>query len=170
MNYLNRQGGVFTVLKGSKTYAFVRDKDMATLLAEMPSAVGFLGSDTYGELPDVLRQSIVFREIAATAIRYALACPEGNAKMFANLLSTGGRITVATSYSNALSRIAQQKDWCLDRVIPVGGSVEACANVLPEVDAIFDLVDTGNSLKDNGLAIVADNLGKLALGMAWQAN
>jgi len=39
---------------------------------------------------------------------------------------------------------------------------------LEGVDAIFDIVDSGRTIKENGLEIVADNLQPVSIGAVWR--
>ena len=78
---------------------------------------------------------------------FALAAPEG-----ADFYGGYGVKTIATKYPNVARRFFQSKNMDV-RVIKIEGSVEL-APLLGLADGIVDLVETGATLRENGLAVV----------------
>ena len=76
---------------------------------------------------------------------FALAAPEG-----ADFYGGYGRKTIATKYPNVARRFFQSKNMDV-RVIKIEGSV---APLLGLADGIVDLVETGATLRENGLGVV----------------
>ncbi len=78
---------------------------------------------------------------------FALAAPAG-----ADFYQGYQGKTVATKYPNVAKRFFQSKDMDV-RIIKIEGSVEL-APLLGLADGIVDLVETGETLRENGLAVV----------------
>ncbi len=140
---------------------------MPAVIARRPDAIGFLGSDTFDELPSNLRDRMVFYPAAQTEIRFALCAPESEAANVRQAIEERGCLTVASSYPNQTRRIADELGLKLPKIVELGGSVEAAPYILEGVDAIVDVVDSGRTLEENGLSIIVDNLGRLAIGAIW---
>lgn len=148
-----------------------RDADMDTLLDEFPAAVGFMGSDRYSEFDRDIQQRLAFCPIAETGIRYALATTQDKEPILTNKLLCPQPLVIATSYKRAAIRAINAlrgPGGPLVETVGLGGSVEAAPQMIPRVDAIFDVVDTGNTIAANDLTIVADDLGQLLLGAVWR--
>ena len=79
--------------------------------------------------------------------RFALAAPRGSA-FFSGYHSR----TVASKYPNVARRYFEGRDMDVE-VIKIEGSVEL-APLLGLADGIVDLVETGATLRENGLAVV----------------
>lgn len=78
---------------------------------------------------------------------FALAAPKG-----ADFYGGYGGKTIATKYPNVARRFFQGKNMDV-RVIKIEGSVEL-APLLGLADGIVDLVETGATLRENGLMVV----------------
>jgi ATP phosphoribosyltransferase len=55
------------------------------------------------------------------------------------------------------------------RYIPVetmdiNGSIEGAPTIFPQVDAVYDIVESGRTAEENGVQIVYDDLAPVALG------
>ncbi|MDE5755124.1 MAG: ATP phosphoribosyltransferase, partial [Oscillospiraceae bacterium] len=62
--------------------------------------------------------------------------------------------TIATKYPNVTKSFFENKNMDVD-IIKIEGSVEL-APLLGLADGIVDIVETGTTLKENGLAVVED--------------
>jgi ATP phosphoribosyltransferase len=152
-----------------------RDGDMVALLEEQPDAVGFMGSDRYNELSEDTRAWLQFYPIAETAIRFAAATIPEKVSAASAKFEKEEPLVIATTYPNqAVAAIADLWQADLEEtaamVEPVyfGGSLESKPRQIPRVDAIFDVVDTGQTMRANNLIIVADQLGTLSVGAVWR--
>jgi len=141
---------------------------MPGVLIRRPDTIGFFGSDTFGELDENQSSQLEFEPVIQTEIRFALGGLSTEVKRIRQVISSGGDLVIATSYPRQARRIANTLGFYLSDVIELGGSVEAAPYILREVDAIIDVVDSGQTLKENNLSVVADNLGKLAIGAIWR--
>ncbi len=161
---------VFIQDVADKRFALLRDGDIPTLLRESDRPqIGFIGSDSFGELTDRAQASLNFRPLADMAVRFALASPKGNCKNVQKKLELGDTINVATSYPRATKSFVGQIGVPFKIVTSPRGSIEALPFVRNDVDAVIDLVKSGDTLRANGLNIVADNLGKVAIGAVWKS-
>lgn len=133
------------------------------MLKECPRAIGFMGSDRYGELDDAEQEWLRFVPLAETAIRFALATSENKVARLANKQSSGESIVVATSYPKAVDR----QFGALAIPLVLGGSLESKPQLIGRVDAIYDVVHTGNTIRANNLKIVMDNLGSVTVGAVY---
>lgn len=119
-----------------------------------------IGTDKWYELSESVRQQLRFEAFSALACRFALAAPNG--------LELRDGDLVATSYPAAWQRFVMTTGYGyrLGRV-PKGKAESAPARGWAA--AIYDIVQTGRSLADNGLEI--KRLGpRIALGGMWRAN
>ena len=83
--------------------------------------------------------------------RFALACPKG-----ADFFDGYTRKTVASKYPKVAGEFFKSKGMDVD-IIKIEGSVEL-APLLGLADGIVDIVETGSTLKENGLEIVEELL------------
>ena len=68
--------------------------------------------------------------------------------------------TIATKYPNVTRNFFENKGMDI-RIIKIEGSVEL-APLLGLSDAIVDIVETGSTLKENGLVIIEDNVAPIS--------
>ncbi len=64
------------------------------------------------------------------------------------------RLTVATKYPNVAKKFFAQKGQAIE-IVKLNGSVEL-APLIGLADVIVDIVETGNTLKENGLTVLED--------------
>ena len=81
--------------------------------------------------------------------KFALACPKGT-----DFFSGYKRKTVASKYPKVAKEFFESKGMDVE-VIKIEGSVEL-APLLGLADGIVDIVETGSTLKENGLEVVED--------------
>ena len=77
-----------------------------------------------------------------------------------NFFSGYNAITIATKYPNVTRNFFEGKGMDI-RIIKIEGSVEL-APLLGLSDAIVDIVETGSTLKENGLVIIEDNIAPIS--------
>ena len=127
-----------------KTYAIASNSDIPGELAEGVADFALLGTDKLNELEQP--EQFSSEAIGKLACRFALLLPQGNTT------KQGQEISVATTYPNSLRAFAKQEDIALGAIRKLSGKVErAPASGL--TDAAFDIVETGTSLRANGLEI-----------------
>jgi ATP phosphoribosyltransferase regulatory subunit len=153
--------------KGRKLLIALPDANMEFFLAKAPDVityvehgvcdVGIVGKDTIAE------QGGTYYEIMDLGIgkcRFALAAPKEtpvkggtpDSPMDSARIGTYGSKTIATKYPNVAERYFESKGMDVE-VIKIEGSVEI-APLLGLADAIVDIVETGVTLEENGLAVI----------------
>jgi ATP phosphoribosyltransferase regulatory subunit len=118
--------------------------DVITYVEHGVCDIGIVGKDT------ILEHGGTFYEVMDLGIgkcRFALAAEKGR-DFFAGI----GARTVATKYPAVTSRYFESKGMDVD-VIKIEGSVEI-APLLSLADGIVDIVETGTTLKENGLEVI----------------
>ncbi len=106
---------------------------------------GIVGSDILRELDSDVYEPVDLK-IGRCAI--ALAAPEGRS------LDYSQSLRIATKYPRTAERFFRTKNAHV-HVVRLDGSVEI-APILGLADAIVDVVETGRTLRDNGMAIVEE--------------
>lgn len=92
-------------------------------------------------------------------LRYAWAGLRQTEERFWTKLKYGELPLVGTSYPNATRSLFRGRV----QIAYTPGSTEVLPYLQPEVDAICELVRTGDSLRQNGLTIYRDNLSPVKL-------
>lgn len=147
-----------------------RDADMFTCLEGRPDGIGFVGTDVWNELPSDRKRMFPFLKVADLPVRLALLTTEEKAELFRRKLARAEPLLIATTYPSgarvALNGLAQQ---VAGRCIPldtfdINGSIEGAPTIFPQVDAVYDIVESGRTAEENGLEIVYDDLAPVTLG------
>lgn len=118
--------------------------DVITYVEHGVCDIGVVGKDT------IVENGSSFYEVMDLNIgrcRFALACPKGT-----DFFSGYKRKTVASKYPKVAKEFFESKGMDVD-VIKIEGSVEL-APLLGLADGIVDIVETGSTLKENGLEVV----------------
>ena len=108
--------------------------------------IGVVGKDT------ILEHGGKYFEVADLGFgrcRFALATKKG-----LDFYGGVGVKSVATKYPNVNRRFFESKQMDVD-IVKIEGSVEL-APLLKIADGIVDIVETGTTLKENGLAVIED--------------
>jgi|GEM_PF-2966547 len=147
--YSQRVGGV--------EYAITRNSDMADELQE-GAAFGLMGADGFGELSPA--RALRFEAVSRLACRFGLFFPEEAA--------WDGReaISVATSNPCALTEFVGRRGIRLASILLKQGKIERCP-ASGQTQAGFDIVETGSTLRNNGLRLVVRDA-PLMLGGVWR--
>ncbi len=130
------------------TFVTMRPSDVPTYVEAGAADVGITGKDVLMEQSD--RVFYELSNLGYGGCRMVLAGPDGDDRLNEQARRLGA-LRIATKYP----RIAQQFFEDTGRaaeVIEVKGSVEL-APISGLADAIVDLVDTGRTLKENGLVV-----------------
>ncbi len=118
--------------------------DVITYVEHGVCDIGIVGKDT------IVEHGSAFYEVIDLNIgkcRFALACPKGT-----DFFSGYKRKVVASKYPKVAKEYFQSKGMDVD-IIKIEGSVEL-APLLGLADGIVDIVETGSTLKENGLEVV----------------
>lgn len=127
-----------------------------------------MGSDTYGELSDEAQNGLVYRAVADTRLRIGLLAASSQVESVQNKLAAGETLNVATSYPRAAKRSSGALGCAVRIVATLSGSVEAAPTVYPGVDGVIEIVDSGDTAKQNDLMSVRDNLEAVTIGAVWR--
>jgi ATP phosphoribosyltransferase regulatory subunit len=125
---------------------FVKAADVITYVEHGVCDIGIVGKDTIAE------QGGIFYEILDLGVgrcRFALAAPRTR-----NFYDGYGSKRIATKYPAVAGSWFESKGMDVE-IIKIEGSVEL-APLLGLADAIVDIVETGSTLKENGLEIIED--------------
>ena len=120
--------------------------DVITYVENGVCDLGVVGKDT------ILENGHCFYELLDLGFRrckFALATQKGK-----DIYSGYKAITIATKYPNVTRAFFEEKNMDV-RVIKIEGSVEL-GPLIGLSDAIVDIVETGSTLKENGLEVIED--------------
>lgn len=120
--------------------------DVLTYVEHGVCDLGVVGKDTIAEGGGSFYEVL---DLGFGRCRFALAAPKGS-DFFAGYAAK----TVASKYPNVTRAYFDKKSMDV-RIIKIEGSVEL-APLLGLSDGIVDIVETGSTLKENGLAVVED--------------
>ena len=146
---LFRSGG------GDIEVVLAKAADVITYVENGVCDLGVVGKDT------IMENGSCFFEILDLGFgkcRFALAGKGGRSAE--EFFSGYGEKTIATKYPNVARNFFEGKGMDI-RVIKIEGSVEL-APLLGLADAIVDIVETGSTLKENGLTIIEDNVAPIS--------
>lgn len=140
---------------------FVKTADLTTYVEKGAADIGVIGKDTImEEQPDVYE--LVDLNVSKCELAVA-GFPEQQYETMKNL-------TVATKYTNLTKAFFDEKGIRVE-IIKLNGSIEL-APLLGLSDVIVDIVETGTTLKENGLVVldkVADVSARLIVNKASYA-
>ena len=120
--------------------------DVITYIEHGVCDIGVVGKDT------ILEHGLAFYEVLDLGFgkcRFALAGPEG-----ADFYSGYSSKRIATKYPKVAREFFEKKGMDVE-IIKIEGSVEL-APLLGLSDAIVDIVETGNTLRENGLRVIEE--------------
>lgn len=146
---------------GRFTFIFVKPSDVPTYVEYGVADAGICGRDVLMESQAKVHEPL---DLGFGRCRIAVAGRTAVVGEDYNLLST---VRVATKYPKITSEYFQARGIPIE-VITLSGSVEL-APVLGLSDRIVDLVDTGQTLKENGLEVIdviADSTARLVVNRA----
>lgn len=137
---------IMPVGDGSLEIVLAKATDVVTYVETGVCDMGVVGKDT------IMEKGGIFYEVADLGFgkcKFALASVKG-----ADVYSGYRTRTIATKYMNVTKNFFEGKDMDIN-LVKIEGSVEL-APVLGLADAIVDIVETGTTLKENGLEVIED--------------
>lgn len=142
--------------KGRKLILSISDANLEVVLAKAADVItyvehgvcdlGVVGKDTIMEYGGSFFE---LTDLGFGKCRFAVAAKQGT-----DLYSGYSIKTIATKYPNVTRRFLEGKGMDVD-IVKIEGSVEL-APLLGLSDAIVDIVETGTTLKENGLVVIED--------------
>ncbi|MBQ3069311.1 MAG: ATP phosphoribosyltransferase [Clostridia bacterium] len=123
-----------------------KSADVITYVENGVCDLGVVGKDTIAESGGRFYEVL---DLGFGKCRFAVAAPKG-----ADIFGGYHEITVASKYPNVARRFFERRGMDV-RIIKIEGSVEL-APLIGLADCIVDIVETGATLKENGLEIVTD--------------
>ena len=120
--------------------------DVITYVEHGVCDLGVVGKDTIAESGGRFYEVL---DLGFGKCRFAVAAPKGN-----DIFGSYHEITVASKYPNVARRFFERRGMDV-RIIKIEGSVEL-APLIGLADCIVDIVETGATLKENGLEIITD--------------
>ncbi len=141
---LKNKGRRLILPVGEYEAVLAKAADVITYIEHGVCDIGIVGKDT------ILEHAGSYYELLDLGIgkcRFALAAKAGT-----DFYAGYGAKTIATKYPSVTARFFEEKGMDV-RIIKIEGSVEL-APLLGLSDAIVDIVETGSTLKENGLAVI----------------
>lgn len=127
-------------------FVLVKAPDVLTYVEHGVVDIGIVGKDTMMEFD---KNCYEIMDLKFGKCKFALAGPKGK-----NFYEGYSRKKIATKYPH-VARNYFKKLGCDIEIIKIEGSVEL-APILGLSDAIVDIVETGTTLKENGLEVYSD--------------
>ena len=143
---------ILPIGNGEIEVVLAKAADVITYVENGVCDLGVVGKDT------IMENGRSFYEILDLGFgkcRFALAGKKGF-----DFFSGYDARTIATKYPNVTRNFFENKGMDI-RIIKIEGSVEL-APLLGLSDAIVDIVETGSTLKENGLVIIEDNVAPIS--------
>lgn len=154
--------GVFTYRdRQGRIYRQKRDADVAdnVVWSDKP-CFGLAGSDVLREVP----RSDIDTQYAAPirGLRFALATSVQKADSALDKLANQEPLIIGSSYPNTARRTMGRLVLVSSRGVQ-GGGIESLPDQYKEIDAIFELVRSGDSLRANNLVVIEDYIETVSL-------
>lgn len=131
---------------GGHEAVLAKAADVITYIEHGVCDIGIVGKDTILEHPGSYYELL---DLGIGRCRFALAGPK-NADFYSGYETK----TIATKYPLVTGKFFEGKGMDV-RIIKIEGSVEL-APLLDLSDAIVDIVETGSTLRENGLEVIED--------------
>lgn len=109
---------------------------------EAQNAIGLCGSDTLDEHPAALSRLSIQELGALGSLRLALLARRGLERQVREMLETGDQLSVGTSYPGAVRKYMGSN---VSADVVRKGCIEGLLERYPGLDAVVDIVDTGNT-------------------------
>lgn len=137
---------ILPIPDGNMEVVLAKAADVITYVEHGVCDIGVVGKDTIIEMEGKFFELC---DLGFGRCRFALA-----AKKDADFYSGFGVKTIATKYPNVARKFFEGKNMDVD-IVKIEGSVEL-APLLELADGIVDIVETGVTLRENGLEVVED--------------
>ena len=138
---------IFSNEEDGLEYYLSKAQDTITYVTHGVADIGIIGSDVIEEYGE--RSFYELLDLNIGKCRLSLAEREG-----ANILKNPQNLTIATSFPNSTKKYFHQLGLDVE-VIYIDGSAELTP-LVGLADGIVDIVETGTTLKENGLVVVED--------------
>ncbi len=136
---------IFTDTTGTIEFFLVKSPDVPTYVEKGAADIGIVGKDVLLEHPAQVYEMLNLN------IGKCKMCVAG----FENhLIPYGKKMVVGTKYPVIAKDYFHTKNQLVD-IIKINGSVEL-APLIGLADCIVDIVESGNTLKENGLSVLAE--------------
>ena len=127
-------------------YIFVKPRDVVTYVEKGVADMGIVGKDIILEDNKDVYEVL---DLDFGNCRFVIAGFEDQ-----NLVKKNEVLTVATNYPSYVESVFKNKNQQID-IIKLGGAVEL-APIMGLSEVIVDIVETGSTLKDNGLVVLEE--------------
>ena len=139
---------IFTNEELKLRFFLAKANDVPTYVEYSAADIGIVGRDT------ILEEGRKLYEVLDLNIGKCRMCVAGPAEA-GELLKHGELIRVATKYPNIAKNYFYNKKHQTVEIIKLNGSIEL-APIVGLSEVIVDIVETGSTLKENGLAILEE--------------
>ena len=139
------------VNSGDVAYVLSRPSDVPTYVGHGAADLGIVGRDVLMEADEDV---IELLDLGFGACRFVVAAPAGSLDRSLDEYRHLGSLEVATKYPKVAQAHFDRRGIQVE-IIRLGGAVELAPQV-GLADWIVDLVSTGRTLRENGLAIVEE--------------
>ena len=137
---------ILPIPDGNLEVVLAKANDVITYVEHGVCDMGVVGKDTIMEMEGKFYEIV---DLGFGRCKFALATKKGY-----DFYSGYGIKTIATKYPNVSRRFFEKKGMDTE-IIKIEGSVEL-APLLELADGIVDIVETGTTLKENGLEVIED--------------
>lgn len=137
---------ILPIPDGNMEVVLAKANDVITYVEHGVCDMGVVGKDTIIEIQGKFFELV---DLGFGRCKFALACKKG-----IDFYSGFGVKCIVTKYPNVARRFFESKGMDVD-IVKIEGSVEL-APLLGLADGIVDIVETGVTLRENGLEVVED--------------
>ena len=137
---------ILPIGNGEIEVVLAKAADVITYVEHGVCDLGVVGKDTILEQGRIIYELL---DLGFGKCRFALAAPKGK-----DFYHGYAEKTIATKYPNVTKNFFEKKGMDV-RIIKIEGSVEL-APLVGLSDGIVDIVETGSTLKENGLEVIED--------------
>jgi len=137
---------ILPIPDGNMEVVLAKANDVITYVEHGVCDMGVVGKDTIIEMQGKFFELV---DLGFGRCKFTLACKKGT-----DFYSGFGVKCIATKYPNVARRFFESKGMDVD-IVKIEGSVEL-APLLGLADGIVDIVETGVTLRENGLEVVED--------------
>lgn len=137
---------ILPIPDGNMEVVLAKANDVITYVEHGVCDMGVVGKDTIIEMQGKFFELV---DLGFGRCKFVLACKKGT-----DFYSGFGVKCIATKYPNVARRFFESKGMDVD-IVKIEGSVEL-APLLGLADGIVDIVETGVTLRENGLEVVED--------------
>lgn len=162
------RGGHFTATDEIRKVILRRPADQLRSLAQNSSSLGMFGSDVFVELDDRVQEEMTFEPFEQIDGTFYVGSTAQVIEQTIAKIESGDELVFATSYPKRLTVIAEELGFALGQIVDMSGGVEAAQMDRDDIDAIFELKETGRSITDNGIVVIEDFIGSIDLGAIWR--